>query len=382
MNLPRPHSDSAYMEFSKLHSPARYTLSTSGVMNCSLVDLGLSPSDFDGLELHGADSYGYAPLLEAIAALQGVAPSSVVLAAGTSMANHLAMSALFAPGDEVLIEEPTYGLLLSTALYLGADVRRFTRRAEDAYALDPDQVARHLTPRTRLIVLSNMHNPSSALASEESLRAVGERAARVGARVLIDEVYLETLRYSQEHAPVASAVHLGPHFAITSSLTKAYGLSGLRCGWILAEPALAERIWRLNDLFAATPVHIGERLSVLAIARLQAFGRRADAMISANRRALRETLEGHPALGLAIPPVGTTAFPRLRHGDVEGFCRLLREEYETSVVPGRFFERPDHFRIGLAGDPAMTRAGLVRIAEALSAWSPAGDPRFAAKLHA
>lgn len=361
MNLPRPHAYSAYVEFSKLQASARYNLATSGVMNCSLQELELSAEDLGRLAIHGPSIYGYPPLLEAIAKMKGVTPDHVVQAAGTSMANHLAMSALFAPGDEVLIEEPTYGVLLSTALYLGARVRRFQRHFEDNYALDPAEVAKELTPQTRLVVLTNMHNPSSALATNESLQAVGHMAARVGARVLVDEVYLEALHHPSQQ----SSIHLGPHFVVTSSLTKAYGLSGLRCGWILAEPRLAERMWRLDDLFSGAPVHLAELLSVFAIERLERLSRRADALLDANRQALVEILGDHPAIELNIPAVGTTAFPRLRHGDVAGFCTLLRERYETSVVPGVYFERPGHFRIGIAGDPQMTREGLTRLAEAL-----------------
>ena len=363
MNLARPHAYSAYVAFSKLQSSARYNLATSGVMSCSMEELGLSAEDLGALAIHGPSIYGYPPLLEAIAKMKSVTPDHVVQAAGTSMANHLAMSALFAPGDEVLIEEPTYGVLLDLALYLGAGVRRFQRRFEDHYALDPAEVAKGLTARTRLIVLTNLHNPSSALASEESLRAVGDLAAQVGARVLVDEVYLEALH----HPALPSAIHLGPQFVVTSSLTKAYGLSGLRCGWILAEPRLAERMWRLDDLFSGVPVHVAELLSVVAMAKLDQLSRRADALIEANRRALVETLGNHPAIELSIPVVGTTAFPRLRHGAVAGLCTRLRERYETSVVPGVYFERPEHFRIGIAGDPQMTREGLTRLAEALRA---------------
>ena len=361
MQLARPHTQSAYLEFSKLRSTARYNLATSGVMPCSLGELELSPEEFGALAIHGPSVYGYPPLVEAIAAMKGVAPASVVQAAGTSMANHLAMAALFAPGDEVLIEEPTYGLILNTALYLGAEIKRFERRVEDKYALDPDAVKQQLSAKTRLIILTNMHNPSSVLATEESLRAVGVMAEKVGARVLVDEVYLEALH----HPAVPSAIHLGPQFVVTSSLTKAYGLSGLRCGWILAEPALAEQIWRLDDLFASTPVHVAELISVYAMARLHWLSQRADALLAANRKAFVEMLGNHPAIELSMPPVGTTVFPRLKRGDVAAFCRTLREEYETSVVPGSYFERPEYFRIGLAGDAAMTHEGLVRVAEAL-----------------
>jgi len=349
------------MEFSKLKSVAKYNLATSGIMNCSLADLDFSLAD---LELHGPNNYGYAPLREAIARMKGVGPESVVHAEGTSMANHLAMSALFAPGDEVLIEEPTYELLLSTALYLGAKVRRFQRRSEENYALDREEVSKQLTPRTRLIVLTNMHNPSSVLAGEEQIGAIGALAGSVGARVLVDEVYLELLHHPQ----VPSSIHYGHQFVVTSSLTKAYGLSGLRCGWILAEPELAKQIWRLNDVFGATPVHIAERLSTLAIEQVDKLARRADALLEANRKALVETLSGHPEIDLNIPPVGTTVFPRLRQGKVAGFCEFLRDKYETSVVPGVYFERPEHFRVGIPGETEMTREGLIRLAAALHSW--------------
>src|SRR4029078_3652667 len=116
---------------------------------------------------------------------------------------------------------------------------------------------------------------------------IGELARRVGARVLIDEVYMETLF----EEPPRTSFHLGEEFVVTSSLTKAFGLSGLRCGWILAQPELAKRMWRLNDLFAATPVHAGERLSVVAMQQLEAIAARAKQLLDRNRQRLNETLD-------------------------------------------------------------------------------------------
>jgi aspartate/methionine/tyrosine aminotransferase len=361
MKLPRPYADSPYMEFAKLYSSAKFNLATSGVMSYPLLEIHFR---IDDLEITGPSTYGYTPLLETIGELKGVKPESIVTAIGTSMANHLAMSALFAPGDEVLMEEPAYELMLNAALYLGAKVNRFQRRVEDNFALDPEEVRKNLTPQTKLIVITNMHNPSSSLATNDTLRVIGDMANEVGARVLVDEVYLEALH----HPPLPTSFHLGPQFVVTSSLTKAYGLSGLRCGWIIAEPELAERIWQLNDLFGSSPVHIAELLSIFAIEQLGKISKRADALIETNRTALAETLAGHPALDLYIPPVGTTAFPILRNGEVDKFCAFLRENYETSVVPGVYFERPQHFRIGLGGDTAMTQEGLTHLADALHAW--------------
>ena len=186
---------------------------------------------------------------------------------------------LLDPGDEVLIEQPTYELLTSTLLYLGAKVKIFVRDEDNGYALDPAEVRRAITPKTRLIVLTNLHNPSSVLAPDSVLREIGELACSIGARVLVDEVYLDAVYTNTPK----TAYLLGPEFIVTSSLTKVYGLSGLRCGWILAEPDLARAMWRLNDLFASIPAHPAELLSVVALEHLDRIRERARKIVEADR---------------------------------------------------------------------------------------------------
>jgi aspartate/methionine/tyrosine aminotransferase len=176
------------MQWAKKQSVSRYNLATSGMVSYPLSGL---PVNLEDLELNRSGGYGYAPLQEALAAHCGVAPKNVVATLGTSMANYLAMAAMIEPGDEVLVEHPVYELLLAVLGYLQADIRRFPRRAATGFALEPAEVERAITPRTRLIVLTNLHNPSSARAGDAELLAIGELARRVGARVLVDEVYLE-----------------------------------------------------------------------------------------------------------------------------------------------------------------------------------------------
>jgi aspartate/methionine/tyrosine aminotransferase len=206
-----------------------------------------------------------------------------------------------------------------------------------------------------------MHNPTGALTGTDTLKAVGELARSVGARVLVDEVYLEAI--FDDARPYA--FQLGSEFVTTSSLTKAYGLSGLRCGWILAEPALARRIWRLHDIFGGIPAHPAERLSVVALANLDRIAARARGLLGANRPVLDSFLDSRDDLDALRPRFGTVASPRLRAGSVDGLCALLRDKYETSVVPGRFFEMPDHFRIGIGIPTDLLRAGLERLGAAL-----------------
>ena len=145
------------------------------------------------------------------------------------------MAAIIEPGDEVLIEHPAYGPILDVARYLHADVKRFPRTEETGWVVDPNAVRACITPKTRLIVITNLHNPTSALAPDWVLREIGDIALSVGALVLVDEVYLDAV---YQRTPRTS-FHLGPEFVVTSSLTKVYGVSGLRCGWILARPDLA-----------------------------------------------------------------------------------------------------------------------------------------------
>jgi aspartate/methionine/tyrosine aminotransferase len=199
------------------------------------------------------------------------------------------------------------------------------------------------------------------------MQAVGEIAKAHGARVLVDEVYLESFYGNRPR----TAFHLREQFLVTSSLTKAFGLSGVRCGWVLASPELCHRMWRINDLYAATPAHPAERISVIALDHLDRVAERARAILASNRQQLDAVLDTRGELDVYRPEYGTIVCPRLRRGKAEEFVQLLREKYETSVVPGRFFDMPQHFRVGIGGEPEMTREGLERLRSALQEWGEA-----------
>jgi aspartate/methionine/tyrosine aminotransferase len=356
------HKHSDYMHWSKTQSRARFNLATSGVAPFPLLEL---PVNLEKLEINGDNSYGYAPLQEAIALHHGVDPECVVESAGTSMANHLSMAAIIEPGDEVLIEHPAYGPILDIARYLEAKVKRFPRPEENGWMIDPEEVRRCATPKTRLIVITNLHNPTSVFTPDSVLREVGDIARSVGALVLVDEVYLDAV---YEETPRTS-FHLGPGFVVTSSLTKVYGVSGLRCGWILARPDLAWKMRRLNDLYSATPVHPGELLGVAAFKHLDLLREKARPVVEADRRLLRDFLAQQTALSAVWTNWGTTSFMRLarsRQSNADVFLERLHAEFETSAVPGRFFEMPDHFRIGMGVNTEMFAEGLRHIERALA----------------
>jgi aspartate/methionine/tyrosine aminotransferase len=346
---------SDYMHWAKTQTPARYNLASSEVPH---FPLDRFPIDIADLDLTGASHYRYPPLREAIARKCGVGAERVVMADGTSMANMLAMAALIDPGDEVLIELPAYEPMVAAARFLGAEVKRFLRQGPE-FRIDPEAVARAAGPRTKLIVLTNLHNPSGNLAGPEVLGPLAE----IAPHVLIDEVYLDAAPGQR------SAALLGDAFITTSSLTKVYGLSGLRCGWILAEPALAERMWRLNELFAVAQAHADERLSCLALERLDEIAADTPALLGRNRNIANAFFAGRADIEVAPMVHNVTAFPRLRRGDVERLHGLLRERYDTAIVPGRFFGLADHFRIGVGGPTEMVEEGLARLGAALDGWA-------------
>jgi aspartate/methionine/tyrosine aminotransferase len=358
------HKHSDYMHWAKTQGSAnhqvRFNLSTSGVGAFPMTELNF---DCARLQINGNNSYGFPPLQQAIASEYGVPPECVVTSQGTSMANYLAMATLLNPGDEVVVEHPTYGLLLDALEYLGASIKRFSRRPEEDWAVTPHALRAAVTPKTRLVVFANLHNPTSVLTPESAVREAAEIAASIGATLLVDEVYLDAV---YENRP-RSAFLLAPNVVITSSLTKVYGVSGLRCGWIFAQPDLAWKMRRLNDLFAATPAHPAEILSLAVFEKLAQVRERARAIVEADRRTLHALLAAHPEIACAHPAVGTTAFLKLPVDSVDRFLDRLRTQFETSAVPGRFFEYPDYFRIGMGVDHAIFAEGLNRIASAIAA---------------
>ena len=348
---------SDYMHWAKFKPSVRYALTSSEVPHFRMDRLPVTIADLD---LDGASHPRYAPLREAIGKRYGFPAERIVAADGTSMANFLAMAALISPGDEVLIERPTYEPLVGAASFLGAQVRRFDRKAGAGFELDLAEVTTAISDRTRLIVITNLHNPSGSLIEDAQLQELAAIAAKRNARILIDEVYLDSTV-----PPRRSAAHLGPEFVCTNSLTKVYGLSGLRCGWILAEPELAERMWRLNDLFGVNQAHPAERLACIAFENLAEVIGDTPAMLARNRRLFNAFSSNRQDLECLYAGHGITAFPRWSGGDTKRLDALLRDRYDTAIVPGRWFEAPEHFRVGFGCATDLFGEGIKRLGAAL-----------------
>jgi aspartate/methionine/tyrosine aminotransferase len=355
-----------YLRWAKALPPAEINLARSGVEHCPPSLLGLRPAD---VVANLPVKYGYLPLKTAIARRYRVTTEQVfTVSGGTTFANWLACVAALgeAPrGSEVLIEQPTYEQVLRIPESLGCRVRRFARRFDADYTIDLDAFARLVNARTRLAIVTNLHNPSGARIDETTLTAMSSILARVGASLLVDEVYLECL-FGATSASTASSVHAGPNVVTTNSLTKAYGLDGLRAGWILGPPAIIERATVVHNIVANNGVAPGERMALAAFRRMRDINRRAHALLEPNLARVRRFLEGEPRLRAHIPEGGNVLFPRLAAGiDSDALADHLRTRYSTLIVPGRFFEAPRHIRISFGLRPTRLARGLANITRAL-----------------
>lgn len=355
--------DLAYINWAKSLPRVDVNLARSGIDHCPASLLKLRPAD---LVATLPVKYGYAPLGEAIAARYGVAaPQVFALSGGTSFANWVACAAVldgFSHGAEVIVERPAYEPLLRIPQALGHRVRRLDRRFEDDYAIDLDRFASLVTTRTRLAIVTNLHNPSGARIPMPTLRAMASLLARVKACLLVDEVYLECVFRNRPE----SSVHAGPNVLTTSSLTKAYGLDGLRAGWMLGPPALVARAGRINDLMTNNSVAAGERMALAAFRHHRDIDRRAHAILDPNLVGVRTFLAGEPRLRAFVPAGGTVVFPRLPSRiDGDRLVKHLAARHSTLAVPGRFFESPRHVRISFGCRPALLARGLANISRAL-----------------
>ena len=160
-------------------------------------------------------------------------------------------------------------------------------------------------------------------------------------------------------------MHLGPAFISTGSLTKTYGLSALRCGWILADADFARRVWRMADLYGNVQPFPMDLLAVAAFDRLPALRARSRALLDANHGVFARWSAPRDDIAYTLPNWGTTVCVKPTRMAADRLCERLRADHDVSVVPGRFFEQPDYIRLSLCADTATLEEGLQAMNEVL-----------------
>lgn len=308
--------------------------------------------------------WGHEAVANLIAQTCGVPADRVLVTSGASNGLVVVARALVQPGDRVIVEQPAYQPFVRVLEDAGAQIARLPRQADHGFALDLDALAAALKDGARLILLSNLHNPSASRLSPAALMSVIEMAGRSGALVVIDEVY-------QHFVETTSAATLADHVVAISSLSKTYGMGNLRCGWIIAAPSLQDRLREVHTLYENTVSAMAQALAARVWSHIGDYRALAVERAAANRECLRAFAAPLIADGLIagdVPAQGCVYFPRLAGvSDVAAFSRRAARDFGVVVVPGTFFELPGHIRIGYGGDGARLAAGLDRLTEAIRA---------------
>jgi aspartate/methionine/tyrosine aminotransferase len=351
----------AYLRWAmRFYGRVEHDLASSGMTAVPLGDLGAIPP----LDDVGA----WERLRDRIAAYNGVSASEVLPALGTTHALWTAYASLLGPGDEVLVERPTYEPMYRIAEGLGAKVTRFERPIEERFALDPDRIARAISSRTRVVALTNLHNPGGVRASDEAIRAVAAIAERHGAHVLVDEVYAPFDAMCDPGGSwTGSARRLAPNIVVTSSLTKVYGLGAHRVGWMLAPSEVIARGEDAQISNLGHPPLSWAALGAVAFERLPVLAERARALLAGKRARVETWVAEQPHLRWSAPREGLFGFAVDDRGE-DLTERIERAAHASGVLvaAGTFFGLPNGFRLSWSIDGRKLDEALARLGRVLS----------------
>ncbi|MBI2922857.1 MAG: pyridoxal phosphate-dependent aminotransferase [Planctomycetes bacterium] len=351
-----------YMEWAKIHQvlqPVTYDLSNSAMAPPVPADIGVTAED---ASWEGANHYGHPELKDLIARRWGVKPEMVIPAGGSSLANFLFAGALLQTGDAAAIEQPYYEPLGRILEALEAKVHFVPRRREDAFQPDVEAARKAFEKGAKLLILTDLYNPGGVHLDRERLKAIGEAAAKHGAKVLVDEVYLDALW--EARPPIAAT--LGPQFLSTNSLTKVYGLGNLRAGWGIGDPALVHRAYRVYDYLSVLNSMPTDRVAIRAHKNLDRLIARARERRDANFPLIERWVASRKDVDWLPPKYGFISWLRLKSKATSHTVQdLLRKKYDAQVSPGHFFGCPDHVRIGCGLAKEKLEEGLKRLGKAL-----------------
>jgi aspartate/methionine/tyrosine aminotransferase len=336
------------------------SIATSGVVEFPLDAI---PFDLKKVDLHVANLDGDTRVVEQLTRIYGAEPDRMLETVGASEGNFLSMAALADRGDRVAMETPTYGSLPSIAKSLGLKVAPIERDFRKGFALDLETLKRAVTKGTKLVVLTNLHNPSGTAIPKATLKAATEIANDKGALVHVDEIF----RDFGDNVP--SVADLPGRAMALGSMSKLDGLGWTRIGWMIApDRETALRLRRARRLVAGAGSTFGGAVAAWALKEQARFIARAKAIVAENHESLEKWAQDTPGVELVRPDGGPIAFPRVRLPEgktAEQVALALLKGRGVLTSPGELFGRPGHFRVGCAALPEQTRAGFEALSAAL-----------------
>ena len=341
----------------------------SGVENFSFAELrelvDLSHRELDQIVFRDSRSCGGPGLRLAIARRWGNGdPERVMATHGSSEALFLIMNALLRAGDEVVVLDPGYHSLSDLVAALGCQLSPWRLRFARQFAPDIAEAQRLITPRTRMVIVNFPHNPTGVTLTPDQQASLVRAAADVGAYLLWDSAFSEI---TYDDPPLPDVTLQYDRAISVGTLSKAYGLPGLRVGWCLAAPDVLERCVQLRDYMT---LHLSPLVELIAQRAIEHADRLLAPRLSQarrNRAVLAGWIAHHRDVVEWVPPQGAvTAFVRFPGiTDVDAFCQRLASAYGVLLVPGSCFHHPDHIRLGFGGPTSELEEGLARLSRAL-----------------
>jgi aspartate/methionine/tyrosine aminotransferase len=349
--------------YARYEFSTRYMLSSSDCESRTVADLLELEPDAQARLLRTWCGYTESPgapeLRQAIAALyERVDPDEVIVASCAEEGIFLLYHALLGPGDHAIVETPCYESALELARSTGAEVSRWHRSYEDGWAHDLDALEGLLRPNTRVLYVNQPHNPTGTLMDRATYERIARLAAEHGIVLFGDEVYREL-----EHDPtdrLPAACDLDARAVSLGSISKSYGLPGLRVGWLVTRDArLREAIMRIKDYTTICSSAPSEVLTALALRNRHVLLERNHGIVRDNLPRVEEFFDRHRQIFEWIrPSASPIGFPRVRGvGDVDRFCERLASA-GVLLLPGSVYDEPGHVRVGF---------GRANLPEALAA---------------
>jgi len=358
-----------------------FDMSESGVRPLTLrelVDMGFDLEAFLDQPLGYSQSNGTIELRERVAAIYpGADLDQIEITNGTSEANYLIALSQLRPGDDVAMEVPNYMQMPGVARSLGARVRTFHLRQSTGWEPDWDEFEAAVTPRTRLVYLSNPNNPTGAVLTASAMRRIVDRCDTTGTWLLADEVYLGA---EIERERTASFLGMSERVVVTSGLSKAFGIPGVRVGWIAGPRQLVAECWSQHDYLTIGPNKLSDHVARVAVEpqnRERCYARTRD-ILRRNLPIAREWIASFDGrLTWREPQAGAIGLIRY-DASVPSLeiAERVRVNQSTLIVPGSHVGLEGHLRIWLGGHEAFLREGLERIGAELRQLfdrSPASD---------
>lgn len=342
----------------------KFNLTESSFRDCKFSELDLNLHD---LVLGYGDHRGHAPLRELLAQDFGVGADDVLLTVGAASALFIIATSLLQAGDRLLVVRPNYATNIETPRAIGAQIDFFDLTFEQGFRIDIDALAAQIQPDTRLVSITTPHNPTGVMLTETELRRLVEITAEKGCVLLVDETYRD-MAYAAL-PPLAAA--LGSHVISVASLSKTYGLPGIRLGWLVCQNAtLMQAFLAAKEQIFICGSMLDEEVAWQYLKKRDRFLPAIRTKIAENREVVSRWLASEIRVECIPPQGGVVCFPRIKKSariDIENFYRVLNETYQTFVGPGHWFEQDRAFmRIGF-GWPSTAELvhGLENISRSL-----------------